>query len=1562
MVTGTWRRRWGGLFGALVACAVVAQACSAPSGEQPGAVEVPGVVYVYDDLGRLRGVIDPSGDAATYRYDPVGNVVGINRFSSAELSVIEVSPRRANVGDEVAVRGTGFSARIDENRVEIGGVEADIVEAGRFELTAVVPEEAVSGPVTVAVGDGSASGADEVEVVVERPPVIEGFSPGVAGAGERVTIEGDNFADDRLLNAVMVDGEVYATVESASATELVVRLPAAVASGRVTVTTPSGRAESSDDLVVVPPPLAGGDLDAAMRATPGEPATIELEGRDRRVGLVVFDAEAGQRPRMSFSDWSFPPCGLDYGLFGPGGVEVVPLAEFSPERVQAACDEEFAGLPPRLPVTGTYALALVPVAEEPGSVDVTVELDEPEDPAAGDERAIGTELLDPPGGLLDGDDRYPVDLATGQFVFEETDLVVDDVLPAALSRGYRPPGRFEVRSPEGAFGSGSALEFDLSLRVAPVNQTADLVLAGGGAPVVYERVTDGIDEASAVFEHTSTPSVFRASRITWNGDGWDLELRDGTTLVFHREGPLEAVRDRVGNQLAVHREADEYTGRPGRVQSVTSPFGRSISFAYGPDNRVAEATDHLGRRVRYGYDDQGRLASVAYADGAGRMYGYDGDGRLATIAGPQGAVVANEYDADGRVVGQVLADGSTFSFRYVTDTDGRVTQTEVTDPAGLVRRVAFDAGHWSTDTWAVGTAAEQTATAERDPQTRRVTAIVDSTGRTSLGHDELGRVVSITELDGTPDAVATTFTYVEDSERLASVTDPSGQTTSFGYDRAGNVTRITGPAGRETAYDYDRRGRLVGVNDAAGGVTEIGYAGLHRVAVTDPRGHTAVTFLDAGGRVAVGTDPTGISTRFGHDDLDRLVSVVDPTGAETRFGYDPVGNLVSVTDANGNTTRFARDGRGRVVTRTDPLGAVDRYAYDPAGRLVEHVDRRGVVSQFGYDGLGRPTGARFGVHPGGAESSIEYRYDTGGRLDGVADSAYGVVDFEYDGLGRLVAESSPQGEIGYGYDAAGRRTRMSVTGGPETTYGYDAAGFLSTIGQGDAGVSVTRDPVGRPVRLELPNGVAVDQGYDPAGYLTELDYGGEGSLGYGYDAAGRRTAVYGSMAATGLPEPVAHAGYDPANRLVAWGDTELVHDPAGNLVDDGTNTYTWDARGQLIAVAGSTSASFAYDPFGRRVAKTVDGVTTRYLHDGPNVVRHQTGDGPPVDYLTGLGLDETLARIDGDRATTLLADGLGSVVGLVDGDGRLAARYSYEPFGAHAGDPDADGVATANPFGFTGRERDETGLYFYRARYYQPDTGRFISEDPLGFAAGDPNLYAYVANSPTNHTDPTGTCFAAAWVSFDRSFELLDQGTALLEQAAADAEATGEVSDQTLIAHAQLVEDAQNNLNQFFEACGVELTFWQMALPTIGGLAGALRATTSRLLPGATRLGPTAGRPGPVAPQTARAAASVADDVIGAQRVTVLGRYRGGTEAFVGKPGFNVLDLPSRGTGRWYWSRNRAFIDDAIAGGDELRLVTNPFEPLYSGGNVYQRELRYLRDLGYRFEQSGDYWVAVPGR
>jgi len=146
------------------------------------------------------------------------------------------------------------------------------------------------------------------------------------------------------------------------------------------------------------------------------------------------------------------------------------------------------------------------------------------------------------------------------------------------------------------------------------------------------------------------------------------------------------------------------------------------------------------------------------------------------------------------------------------------------------------------------------------------------------------------------------------------------------------------------------------------------------------------------------------------------------------------------------------------------------------------------------------------------------------------------------------------------------------------------------------------------------------------------------------------------------------------------------------------------------------------------------GSTTNYLYDRANVVQELQAAAPTANLLTGLGIDEPFLRTDAAGARSFLADALGSTLGLTDSTGTLQTQYTYEPFG----NTTASGLGSANPFQYTGRENDGTGLYFYRARYYSPTLQRFISEDPLDLGGGDLNLYAYVRNSPTNFTDSSG--------------------------------------------------------------------------------------------------------------------------------------------------------------------------------------------------------------------------------
>jgi RHS repeat-associated protein len=236
-------------------------------------------------------------------------------------------------------------------------------------------------------------------------------------------------------------------------------------------------------------------------------------------------------------------------------------------------------------------------------------------------------------------------------------------------------------------------------------------------------------------------------------------------------------------------------------------------------------------------------------------------------------------------------------------------------------------------------------------------------------------------------------------------------------------------------------------------------------------------------------------------------------------------------------------------------------------------------------------------------------------------------------------------------------------------------------------------------------------------------------LTYEYDAAGNRISIGGSFARTGLPQPLASAVYDAANRLTQWRGTALTYDDNSNLTSDGVNTFVWDARDQLSSMP---TASFQYDALRRRIGKTVGDVTAQFLYDDIDVARELGGN--PATLLTGLYLDETLLRTDAAGPRVLLADGLGSTLALTDANGVIQTSYTYEPFGTTA----VAGTPNLNPFQYTSRENDSTGLYYYRARYYHPTLQRFISEDPIGFDAGI-NVYAYADNDPIGIADPLGT-------------------------------------------------------------------------------------------------------------------------------------------------------------------------------------------------------------------------------
>jgi RHS repeat-associated protein len=233
---------------------------------------------------------------------------------------------------------------------------------------------------------------------------------------------------------------------------------------------------------------------------------------------------------------------------------------------------------------------------------------------------------------------------------------------------------------------------------------------------------------------------------------------------------------------------------------------------------------------------------------------------------------------------------------------------------------------------------------------------------------------------------------------------------------------------------------------------------------------------------------------------------------------------------------------------------------------------------------------------------------------------------------------------------------------------------------------------------------------------------------------GRRTSMGGTLAAVNLPSVVSSATYNANNQLMAWGSTTLTYDVNGNLMNDGATTYTWDTRNRLSAF-GTTA--FAYDSSGRR---TRNATGTAFLYDGVNAVQELSGSTVTANLLTG-GVDEIFTRTDSAGARNFLTDALGSTLALTDSAGAVQTQYSYEPFGKTT----SSGASNTNTFQYTGRENDGTGMYYYRARYYDPTLQRFISEDPLEFRGGGTNYYAYAADNPSMYTDPLGQAGVTSW-------------------------------------------------------------------------------------------------------------------------------------------------------------------------------------------------------------------------
>ncbi|WUW19284.1 polymorphic toxin-type HINT domain-containing protein [Streptomyces sp. NBC_01463] len=930
---------------------------------------------------------------------------------------------------------------------------------------------------------------------------------------------------------------------------------------------------------------------------------------------------------------------------------------------------------------------------------------------------------------LSGD---PVELGTGMLTDSRTDLAVADPRGSAeITRTY-----WQGDTHKRAFGIGRDLTYNAFLHSEEQYKEVDLYLPGG-AKIHFTRTSPGSGWTDAVFEPLDTPTEFQGSKIVNVDAQWELRFRDGTVWIFPQYAALKEIRDRHGNTIKLTRR----DGKKGEITRIDTPGGHWISLDYDADHRVKTATDNTGRTTAYTYDTTGRLETVTDPAGKPSSYTYDGtSNRIATAKDARGITYMTNTFQDGKVKEQVLTEGAKYTFAYTQTGTGKITSTQVTQPGGAVRRVEFDtAGYGVLDTAAYGSSLARKTQFVRGPK-HRIDAVVDPYGRrTELTYDANGYVTKSLDLAGTADARPSgTVVYNGPYDQPTKATDPLGNDTLFGYDAEGNLQTATDSEGRKTTLTYAPDGQVETVTDNAGAVSEYTYRNGELITAKDAEGRVSAQFTDAAGRASALTDTAGSLTTVAYDKLNQPRTITDALGQTTGFDYDENGNLTTLTDARNNTVGWAYDNADRPKSTTDAVGAQATFEYDAAGLLKKATSRAGKVATATYDLLGRSKTVQYGVDIAGqAESTVGYDYDGHDLLKQITDSQAGNQTFTYDTYDRPKTVTGPTGTVGYTYDAADRRETMTADG-QTTTYGFDKTSILTSVTTGTQTIGFGLDAVGREKTATMPGGISRTTGYDKTGITKSVAYAKGttpiGDLNYTRDARALQTGLTGTLANVALPAAETATVFGKDNRITTFAGRSFTYDADGQLKSDGIRDYTWDARGQLSGLSkAGQSSTFGYDALGTRSTKTIGGTTDKFLTDGSNPLVEQNGSGDTAATVATSGLDQYLTRSENGSTQVYLTDALGSVIGLANSDGTIATTYAYDPNGTAT----PTGAVSTNPYTFTGRESDDTGLLYYRNRYYDPETGRFISQDPIGQAGGT-NLYQYALSSPTTYTDPTG--------------------------------------------------------------------------------------------------------------------------------------------------------------------------------------------------------------------------------